>query len=281
MKIIGAGISGLSFAYYLRHLKPTIYEKSSRAGGWIRTVEQDGFLFELGPRGFRPHADTLQLCKELGLKPLACSADAKKRFVLQGDQLKPFSAWMLLKNGLLRDLFAKPSQRSDESVADFFQRHFGSAFVTNLVDPMVKGIYAGNAQNLSVKNCFPSLWEIDQKRGRLLQKPPRSKVALYSFEKGMEELPKALAKRVQIEYGQTAEGIYACPTEGAPPYLSLTTVSMGWHRPLPKRGFGFLVPSKEKRPFLGMTWDSNVFPGQKGEGRLCVMTLQRDGREIA
>ena len=282
MKIIGAGISGLSAAYYLRDQNPTIFEKTARAGGWIRTVEQDGFLFELGPRGFRPHPDTLQLCEELGLKPLPCSNEAKKRFVLQGDQLKPFSLMLLLKNGLLNDLFTKPSKKSDESIADFFRRHFSQGFVENLIDPMVKGIYAGDVEKLSVKNCFPTLWKMDQRRGRLLQKPPKSGVALYSFQNGLEELPKALAKRVHIEYNTTGEdGIIACPWKNAPPYLSLTTVSMGWHRPLPKRGFGFLAPSKEKKPFLGMTFDSNVFPSQKGEGRICVMTLEKEGREIA
>ena len=282
MKIIGAGISGLTAAYYLRDHNPVVYEKTGRVGGWIRTVEKEGFLFELGPRGFRPHPDTLQLCHELGLKPLPCSKEAKKRFVLLGDQLKPFSLMLLLKNGLLKDLFTKPCQKSDESIADFFRRHFSQNFVENIVDPMVKGIYAGDAEMLSVKNCFPKLWELDQKRGRLLQKPPKSGVSLYSFEKGMEELPKALAKHVDVRFHTEAtEGIIACPWDNKPPYLSLTTVSMGWHCPLPKKGFGFLAPSKEKKRFLGMTWDSNVFPDQKGKGRICVMTLEKNGKEIA
>jgi len=283
MKIIGAGISGLAAAYFLRDHHPIIYEKTGRAGGWIRSVEQDGFLFELGPRGFRPHPDTLQLARELELKPLPCSSDAKKRFLLVGDQLKPLSLFLLLKNGLLKDLFTQPSQASDETIATFFRRHFGQRFVENIADPVVKGIYAGDCEKLSVKNCFPTLWERDQKYGRLLHLPKRSKVALYSFQNGMEELTQALAKRVEIRYNSTSEeGIIACPWKEAPPYLSLTTVSLGWHEEkLPKSGFGFLAASKEQKPFLGMTFDSNVFPTQKGKTRVCVMTLEKEGREIA
>ncbi len=285
MKIIGAGISGLAAAYYLRERAVTIYEKTERAGGWIRSVEHEGFLFELGPRGFRSHPDTLELAHELGLKPLAASPEAKKRFVLQGDQLKPFSLALLLRHGLLRDLWTQPSKATDETVATFFRRHFGQAFVENIVDPMVKGIYAGSVDQLSIKHSFPTLWERDQTRGRLLHIPKRVASPLYSFRQGMETLTRALAERVQIEYNTPCtdeDGLIACPWKGAPPYLSITTVSMGWHeRKLPKKGFGFLVPSKEKKPFLGMTWDSNLFPQQQGKSRLCVMTTSPEAQEVA
>ena len=59
--ILGAGISGLATAWFLKkyadqkqsQLKITLIEKSQRAGGWIQTIQTGKFLFEQGPRSFR------------------------------------------------------------------------------------------------------------------------------------------------------------------------------------------------------------------------------------
>lgn len=280
--IVGAGISGLVAAFYLQKKHDvTIIEKTPRAGGWIQSVEKDGFLFELGPRGFRPHPHTLQLAEALGLKPIAASF--KKRYLLQNDKLCPFSFALLLKNGLLRDLATKPSKKEDETISEFFERHFSAKFVENIVDPAVKGIFGGDIHKLSIRSCFPSLWARDQKKGSLLHFPKPKKPPLYSFLHGMEELTRALSQRVNIQYNTSFDDDYSqdCTILTAKvmdiPYLSLTTISMGWHRAtLPKRGFGFLVPSKENKDFLGMTWDSEIFPQQRGKTRICVMMRKKN-----
>lgn len=50
--IIGAGITGISSAYYLKHYKPdidvTIFEATNRPGGKIQTYRKDGYTIELG-----------------------------------------------------------------------------------------------------------------------------------------------------------------------------------------------------------------------------------------
>ena len=61
-RLIGGGITGLSAAWYLSKLAPTVpitlYEKSGRLGGWLNSkrVEYNGgsVLFEQGPRTLRP-----------------------------------------------------------------------------------------------------------------------------------------------------------------------------------------------------------------------------------
>ena len=54
--IVGAGITGLSAAYYLQQqrsdLNITLLESSDKPGGILQTVERDGFLVELGPDMF-------------------------------------------------------------------------------------------------------------------------------------------------------------------------------------------------------------------------------------
>ncbi|MCP5469769.1 MAG: protoporphyrinogen oxidase [Chlamydiales bacterium] len=279
--IVGAGISGLAAAHYLREHEVTIVEKSDRPGGWIKTVHQDGFLFELGPRGFRPMPNTLELSEGLDL----IQSPLKKRYLLQNNKLKPFSPLLLLRHGLLNDLFTKPCPDEDESIADFFARHFSKSFVENIVDPAVKGIFGGDPKELSMRSCFPTVWKRDQEKGTLLHFP-KGKPTLHSFKQGMEELPKKLAQGKNIQYNTEFRGefdadvtIITTPYGMTTPRLSLTTVSMGWHKAeLPKPGFGFLVPSKEKKPFLGMTWDSEVFPQQRGKTRICIMMLEPNER---
>ena len=59
---IGGGISGLAAAFYLTKKAPglpiTIYESSSRPGGWIKTVNLNtkygNVQFETGPRTIHP-----------------------------------------------------------------------------------------------------------------------------------------------------------------------------------------------------------------------------------
>jgi len=59
------------------------------------------------------------------------------------------------------------------------------------------------------------------------------------------------------------------------PSVSIATVNLGYHnKALKKKGFGYLIPSKEKEDILGAVWDSSVFPQQnqlREETRLTVM----------
>lgn len=54
--IIGAGITGLSAAHYLRRDYPNaeidVYEQSDRVGGKIKTYRKDGYTIELGPESY-------------------------------------------------------------------------------------------------------------------------------------------------------------------------------------------------------------------------------------
>ena len=71
--IIGAGITGLSAAYYLQQQRPdlkiTLLESSDKPGGILQTVERDGFLVELGPDMFTTRDnEAFELCCELGME---------------------------------------------------------------------------------------------------------------------------------------------------------------------------------------------------------------------
>jgi oxygen-dependent protoporphyrinogen oxidase len=225
--ILGAGISGLAAGWFLKQKYPslsiTILEKSSRCGGWIKSVQTDGFLFELGPRSCRPSARTLQLIQDLHLQNevLPGHAQAKIRYLYRHQRLQalPQNFLSLMCSSLLptvikgaaKDLLTKRSLEEDETIESFVTRRLGPTIAHELFDPLTTGIYAGDMRQLSMKACFPQIYEWEQKKGSLIrgalsQPKPKmqtsferqlAKGSLFSFKKGMETLTEALAKKLE------------------------------------------------------------------------------------
>ena len=215
--IVGAGISGLACAYYLRKsgIDAQIVEASSRPGGMIRSDRREGFLFELGPQSFSSAPQLVDLCRDLGIaNQLVTAPPRAPRFLVIERQLKQaplsppafftsslFSA--RTKGSVLRDLLGqtKPPD-ADESVAAFIRRKFSAELLEKLVGPFVSGIYAGDPEKLSLRASFPQLHEAERTSGSVIRgmlraaksKPkPRHKPSLQSFREGNETLVRALA----------------------------------------------------------------------------------------
>lgn len=316
--IVGAGISGLACAWYLKKrfkeaVDITILEQANRVGGSIQTLHAAGSLWELGPRGLRGQGSSLttSLIQELGLENhrILANKQASIRYVLHQGKLARFGLPFLLRQGIpLRDLFVSPSSASDETIASFCTRRLGKKITQLLIDPLTKGIYGGSIETLSIRSCFPTLWRYEQERGSLIRgflsnRTKRESVPpLYSFSEGMQMLPDRLAQHVGaqillshpvtdlrkengvwiINKTLQAECLIATTPSLLPllklpsicPYQTLSITHLGWKAPLlQKKGFGFLVPSEERLPFLGMTWDSSIFPEHNGamQARICIM----------
>lgn len=190
--IIGAGLSGLSTAYYLldksraenKPIKVTIIERDSRAGGKIYSHRENGFLYEYGPNGFLTNKpQTLELCNKLGINNLLLMSNdnARKRFVVSGGKLHklPHSQKEFLTNPLIsfsgklriaKEFFiAKQTVNSDESLKDFAIRRLGSEAYSKLIAPMASGIFAGNPVTMSLKSCFPRIHQLEQEYGSLIK----------------------------------------------------------------------------------------------------------------
>ncbi len=222
--IVGGGISGLSIAYAILEKNPsediTIFEADKRLGGKIWTDKVDGFLCESGVNGFldnRPK--TIELSQKLSLKPLRSSDKARKRYVFSKNKLyllpeSPvvfFMSNLLSPMGRLRiiyEYFAPKGRKEDESLADFAKRRLGKEAYEKLIDPMASGVFAGNPETMSLKNCFRKIYNLEQKYGSLIKgmlainkearKTGRAKVGagpggvLTSYNEGMEELISSL-----------------------------------------------------------------------------------------
>ncbi|HUO33503.1 MAG TPA: protoporphyrinogen oxidase [Candidatus Acidoferrum sp.] len=215
--VIGAGISGLSCAYYLRQLKVPVVllESSARPGGLLNSVERDGFLFEGGPQSFQGTETLEGLINELEISGELVKADPQApRYVLQKGRLKqiPMSPQALLTSSLLSPgsrwkLASEPFRRTsppghEESVADFVRRKFGHEILEYLVSPFVSGVYAGDPETLSLKAAFPSLEQWEREYGSVLRGAMKSRgkktgikgpPPLCSFRRGVATLPRAIA----------------------------------------------------------------------------------------
>ena len=179
--IIGGGIAGLSAAFYLEKarragadLQWTLFEKSDRLGGVIRTEHRDGFVMEAGPDSYlaaKPEATFL--CQELGLNhELIWSNDEGRKtyIVVKGELISipqglefmvPTRVWPMATTPLFSfstklrmtaELFSSARKNdADESVGDFVRRHFGQEMVDRVAEPLLAGVYGGNVEELSVR----------------------------------------------------------------------------------------------------------------------------------
>ncbi len=236
--VIGAGITGLATAWYLKkrfggEAQVTVLEQSHRAGGWIQTSFREGFLFEQGPRSCRPKGKgfyTLKLIEELGLQDevIPGSPQAHRRYLYRGGQLRQMGLFSLLFSpgvlkACLNDWRAPKGDGHDESIYEFASRRFSPAIAEEYFDPLCSGIYAGDIRKLSLKSCFPFLHQWEQEhgsviKGSLAHRPQKldgvsdfikkmQQSALFSFKKGMQTLTDALAAQLDIEYNASIKRI--------------------------------------------------------------------------
>ena len=225
--VIGGGITGLSAAWRARSLSEpvevTLLEKERRLGGKILTEHRDGFVLEAGADGFLSRKPAgMGLCEELGITGLLRGQVSRKgrSFVMRSHELHPmpegFSGMvpenlqalqdtqLLSREGKLRAMeevsIPARTEAADESVSRFMTRRFGSEVFDALIEPLLAGIYAGDAACLSMEATFPKLRELERRYGSILKglrgeqaSPPRGS-PFVTLRPGMAELARALSR---------------------------------------------------------------------------------------
>jgi protoporphyrinogen/coproporphyrinogen III oxidase len=224
--IIGAGITGLTAAFYLKRkgVPVTVFEAGKRAGGAIQSLRQNGFLAESGPNTILETSPKIsELIRDLNLESrrIYPNANAKKRFLVRDKKpvampssqaefltTKLFSA--RAKFALAREPFVPPRRDDvEESVAEFVLRRLNREFLDRAVDPFIAGIYAGDPHKLSVRHAFPKLYETEQKYGSLIKgqffgageqkksgEISRRNARMFSFDEGLQVLTGTLAAQL-------------------------------------------------------------------------------------
>ena len=198
--IVGGGIAGLSAAYSLaesatardRPIQCTLVEAEPRLGGKILTEQVGGFVIEGGPDSFLSQKPWgIELCRRLGLadRVIGTNRDRRKTYVYSRGRLEelpeglalgvPTKLGPFLRSGLLswrgklrlgaELLIPRRSARGDESLGAFFRRRLGEEALERIIEPLMTGIYAGDADSLSIQATFPRFPEMERQAGSIVR----------------------------------------------------------------------------------------------------------------
>lgn len=252
--IVGGGIAGLAAAWRLQTLREesgvsyriSLYEADQQLGGKLQTEHTDGLTIEAGPDSFLSYKPAgISLAKELGIEDriIGTRDTGDGTFILHHGQLEPLPEGItmmvptklrpLLRSRLLStpaklrmaaEYFVPPREDDeDESIGSFISRRLGREAFDHMAQPLLSGIFAGDADQLSLASTFPRLRDIERKHGGLVRgmlhqrrnaPAPGGSSSPYppfvSFAGGMGELADALVERltgVDIHTGVPVEHV--------------------------------------------------------------------------
>lgn len=224
--IVGGGISGLTTAWWLaqKGLRVQVWEKSSRAGGKIKTDIKDGFQTEQAASmimNFKPEVD--QFFSQSGLdqhKAKRLLQSENTRYLIHQGKLQPLpmtiaglffsSMWSTQgKFRLLMEPFISKAKKADESVSEFVTRRFGHEFLEKAMEPFIAGTLASDPDLASAQHVIPRLTALEKRFGsitagifahKIIGKRTARNPESFSFKAGMQTLPQYLADDPNIGF---------------------------------------------------------------------------------
>ena len=252
--VVGGGTAGLAAALRLVEaararaagLEIVLLEAKDRLGGTIATERTGGFLIEAGADAFiteKPWA--LGLCERLGLgdRLIGTRPGDRHTYVVRHGRLvavpegfvmiAPTDPWTVATSplfswrGKLRMLLdlALPRRRgdTDESVAAFVRRRLGREALERVAEPLLGGIYTGDAERLSLRATMPRFVELERRHRSLIvglraTARTRDAGARYSLfmthVEGMGGLISDLARRLPEGVARLGAGVTGLARDG-------------------------------------------------------------------
>ncbi|MDQ1015481.1 protoporphyrinogen oxidase [Streptomyces afghaniensis] len=235
--VIGAGIAGLAAAHRLleRGARVTVLEASDRVGGKLLPGEIAGARVDLGAESMlarRPEA--VALAREVGLAgrlqpPATATASIWTRGALRpmpkGHVMGvPGTAAAL--SGVLSDEGLARIDRDaelprtevgdDVAVGEYVAARLGREVVDRLVEPLLGGVYAGDAYRISMRSAVPQLFQAARSHASLTEgvREIQAKAAaaqqtgpvFMGLQGGVGTLPLAVAESVRARGGEILTG---------------------------------------------------------------------------
>ncbi|MFF5252946.1 protoporphyrinogen oxidase [Streptomyces leeuwenhoekii] len=230
--VIGAGIAGLAAAHRLleRGARVTVLEASGRVGGKLLTGEIAGVRVDLGAESMlarRPEAVGLARAAGLAdrLQPPATATASlwtrgalrpmPKGHVMGVPGTADALSGVLSEEGLARierDAALPRTEIGDDvAVGAYVAERLGREVVDRLVEPLLGGVYAGDAYRISMRSAVPQLFEaarthaslteaVRALQGRTATAPPSGPV-FTGIRGGIGTLPPAVARSVRARGG--------------------------------------------------------------------------------
>lgn len=180
--VVGGGITGLAVATQLRALRPDarviVLEAAPAVGGKLRSSEVGGVVVDEGADSMLNRApDGAWLAAAAGLESELVAPSTGTAGIWTRGRVRPLPTGTLLgvpadlgalaRSGLLSapglarvlvDLLLPGSPVADDvAVGALVERRLGREVVDRLVDPLLGGVYAGRADQLSLQATLPAL----------------------------------------------------------------------------------------------------------------------------
>ncbi|POX60675.1 protoporphyrinogen oxidase [Streptomyces sp. Ru62] len=235
--VIGAGIAGLAAAHRLlgRGARVTVLEAGDRVGGKLLPGEIAGVRVDLGAESMlarRPEA--VALAREAGLGELLQPPATATASIWTRGALRPMPkghvmgvpgtaaalAGVLSDEGLARigrdaDL-PRTEIGDDVAVGEYVAARLGREVVDRLVEPLLGGVYAGDAYRISMRSAVPQLFQAARTHASLTEgvREIQAKAAaqqqtgpvFMGIAGGVGRLPLAVADSVRARGGEILTG---------------------------------------------------------------------------
>ncbi|MAM92904.1 MAG: protoporphyrinogen oxidase [Opitutaceae bacterium] len=241
--VIGGGISGLTTGYLLQQkgLDIAIVEMNPSPGGPIQSAIKNGFLIEKGPNSILvsdPWIESFINDLGLGHEVVNSNPAAANRYVVRNSRpvavpRSPLQAIttplfsLKAKLGFLGEPFRgriTESGEASESVADFVTRRMGREFLDYAINPFVRGVYAGDPNELILNHAFPLMRELEHEGASLvggaLKRKRRQRKEGTGFKKrsinfinGLDTLPKTISRKLGNRLWLGSEVVAVNPVE--------------------------------------------------------------------
>ncbi|MFC4608449.1 protoporphyrinogen oxidase [Streptomyces maoxianensis] len=248
--VIGGGIAGLAAAHRLIEsgARVTLLEATDRLGGKLQAGEIEGAPVDLGAESMlarRPEA--VELARAVGLADRLQPPATASASVWTRDALRPMPkghvmgvpgdpaalAGLLSAEGIARierERDLAPAELGDDvAVGAYVAERLGREVVDRLVEPLLGGVYAGDAYRISMRAAVPQLFEAAKTHDSLLAavRDVQAKAAgqqaagpvFMGIEGGVGQLPRAVADAVRVGGGEILMET---------PVLGLTRRADGW-----------------------------------------------------
>jgi oxygen-dependent protoporphyrinogen oxidase len=230
--VVGGGIAGLAAAHSLSTagVDVTIVEGSRDVGGKLRVSDIAGVPVDEGAESFvRRRPEGLAFAAALGMADSLVSPVPLGAQVWSRGELRPMPAATVLgvpsdpatlagvlspaevrRVRLDRWLPGNPPE-ADIAVGAWIGRRLGRAVVDRLVDPLLGGVYAGRADELSLAATLPQLPRGERSAlvaaGRAIAAaPPAGEPVFATYPGGLGTLPGAVADAITAGGGSLITG---------------------------------------------------------------------------
>jgi oxygen-dependent protoporphyrinogen oxidase len=244
LAIVGAGITGLAAAHEWRRRRPddeiVVLEAGDRVGGKLRRIRLAGHWYDTGPEAMLARVpEAVRLVEQLGLGDSLVAPATTQASVVLPDGRHPLPAGTVLgvpaaaddlEGFLSPDGVARVRAEAslppvhldgDVGVGVLLRERLGDEVVDRLVEPLLGGVYAGRADELSLGATMPALAGQLPRTGSVLAAAAAARDAgarsrgdadgpvFVTVQDGIGALPEALvtAARAEVRLGTPVHGL--------------------------------------------------------------------------